>query len=124
MSRVRGFTLLEVMVALVIFALVSVALVKNATSSVRHAAIIQDRTIAWWLAENRMTNFRVQPRNEENFPSAGTIRESVSQSEVDWDLEIKIEETENEFVRRIEIAVFKDGREKPDARLVGFMGQY
>ena len=112
------------MVALVIFALVSVALVKNATSSVRHAAIIQDRTIAWWLAENRMTNFRVQPRNEENFPSAGTIRESVSQSEVDWDLEIKIEETENEFVRRIEIAVFKDGREEPDARLVGFMGQY
>ena len=68
MSRVRGFTLLEVMVALVIFALVSVALVKNATSSVRHAAIIQDRTIAWWLAENRMTNFRIQPRNEENFP--------------------------------------------------------
>ena len=37
MNRARGFTLLEVMVALAVFAIVSVALVGNASSSLRQA---------------------------------------------------------------------------------------
>ncbi len=124
MTDSKGFTLLEVMVALVIFAIVSVALVKNATMSVKQAGVIQDRTVAWWLAENRMTSLRIQPRTEENYPGVGITRESVSQSEVDWDLEVRIEDTENDFVRRVEIAVYKEGKDEPSAELIGFIGRY
>lgn len=116
--------MVEVMVALVIFAIVSVALVKNATTSVRQAGIIQDRTVAWWLAENRMTTFRVQPRNEENFPAVGVSRESVSQSDIDWELEVTVEATENDYVRRVDIAVYREGRDDPSAQLTGFVGRF
>ena len=55
MKRVnRGFTLVEVMIALVVFSVVSVALVRNTTQSLRQAGMIQEKTIAWWLAENQM----------------------------------------------------------------------
>ncbi|MGC5704344.1 type II secretion system minor pseudopilin GspI [Pseudomonas sp. NFXW11] len=54
----RGFTLLEVMVALAIFATLSVALF----SAVQHIAVnsanLAERTQALWIADNRMNELR------------------------------------------------------------------
>ena len=72
MIRLRGFTLVEVMVALAIFTVVAVTLVKTATLSVRHAGLIEDRSTAWWLAENEITRLRLMERTDENFPRIGT----------------------------------------------------
>ena len=37
--KARGFTLLEIMIALAVFAIASAALIKNASQSVRQAAV-------------------------------------------------------------------------------------
>ena len=79
--------------ALVIFAIVSVALVKNATMSVKQTSIIQDRTVAWWLAENAMTQLRIQPRNDDNYPNPGISRDTISVSDKEWEVEATIEST-------------------------------
>ena len=69
----KGFTLVEVMVALAVFAIVSVALVGNSMSTLRQAGIIQDRTLATWLAEDEITKLRMQPRSQENFHGLGPL---------------------------------------------------
>jgi general secretion pathway protein I len=120
----RGFTLIEVMVSLVIFSVVSVALVKNTSMSLRQTGKIEERTTAWWIAENEMTRLRLLPKTDENFPGSGVERSSVETSSADWEVEARIESTENEFVRRVVVEVYKNDQEAPSASLIGFLGRY
>jgi general secretion pathway protein I len=46
-----GFTLIEIMIALAVFAVVSAALVRNAAVAVRQTGILEDRTLGIWVAE-------------------------------------------------------------------------
>lgn len=123
-KKPRGFTLIEVMIALVVFAVVSVALVKNTSMSLRQSGMIEERTIAWWLAENEMTRLRVLPRSDENFPGSGVSRTTVEMTTADWEIETLIEATENDFVRRVVVTVYKDSRSESSAELIGFLGRY
>ncbi len=124
MRQSKGFTLIEVMIALTVFAVVSVALVRNTMSSLSQAAGIRDKTVAMWIAENELTRLRLQPRSEDNFPSAGTGRDYVEMSGVAWEVEVEIETTENDFIRRATVSVLKEDVDEPAAVLVGFLGRY
>jgi general secretion pathway protein I len=124
MKQGLGFTLVEVMVALVVFSVVSVALVKNTTTSLRLSGMVEDRTIAWWLAENEMSSLRILPRSDDNYPNSGTSREVVEMGDISWDVETTVEATENDYVRRIVISVYRESQEDSKARLVGFLGRY
>ena len=122
--RDKGFTLIEVMVALAVFAVVSVALVGNSTSTLRQAGIIQGRTVATWLAEDELTTLRMRRRSEENFPDLGTNRELVEIAGVEWYIETEIESTENDYVRRVTVRIYRDSAEEPTSELIGFLGRY
>ena len=122
--RDKGFTLIEVMVALAVFAVVSVALVGNSTSTLRQAGIIQGRTVATWLAEDELTTLRMRRRTEENFPDLGTNRDLVEIAGVEWDIETEIESTENDYVRRVTVRIYRDSAEELTSELIGFLGRY
>ncbi|MBO6555794.1 MAG: type II secretion system minor pseudopilin GspI [Pseudomonadales bacterium] len=124
MKANRGFTLVEVMVALVVFAVVSVALVRNTTQSLRQAGQIQEKTIAWWLAENRMSALRMLERSDNNFPSVGVSREVIETGDVSWEVETDIESTENDYVRRVVVSVYRESNDVSSVELVGFLGRY
>jgi len=124
MNDARGFTLLEVMIALAVFAVVSVALVNSSTWSLRQVGVIQDRTVAWWLAENEMTNLRLLPRRDDTFPASGIHRQHVEIADVEWELETEVENTENDYVRRVTIRVYKETSDDPSTELIGFLGRY
>ena len=122
--RNRGFTLIEVMVSLAVFAIVSVALVGNSTSTLRQASIIQDRTVATWLAEDQITTLRMRQRNDRNFPGPGKDRLFMESAGVSWDIETEIETTENDYVRRVVVRVYRDSAEEPVSELIGFLGRH
>ena len=134
MKKPGGFTLVEVMVALLIFALVSVALVRNATVSSRQAGTIRDRTIAWGLAENKMTGLRILPRtaeqvsgestHRENTQRETTQRETISIGDAVWEIETRIEATEHEHIRRFLVRVHREAGDQPEVELIGFLGRY
>ncbi|GAB6390409.1 type II secretion system minor pseudopilin GspI [Stutzerimonas marianensis] len=62
MSRrlAKGFTLLEVLVALAIFAIVAAVVLTAAGRSVNNAARLETLTLAGWIADNRMTELQLQ----------------------------------------------------------------
>ena len=124
-SSSRGFTLVEVMISLTIFAVVSAALVRNASLTVHQTSLVQERTLAWWVAENHFNEIRFVPRDDDSFPSVGTDRLSVKMARMEWELVVEVTQTENPDMRRIEIFVYKPS--DPDAALVnlsGFMGKH
>ncbi len=123
--RVRGFTLLEVMIALAVFAIVSAALIKNASHSVLQAALIEERIYATWVAENEMNARRVEIRSDGTFPNVGTERAGVSMAGREWDVVVATDSTENEDVRRVTVQVFKStDNTQPIVELDGFVGRY
>ena len=120
-----GFTLIEVMIALAIFAIVSTTLIKNATQTVSQSRIIQERSMAQWIGESEMQTLRLQPRTQENFPSQGTNLISQVMCGREWQVEVDVRTTENELVRRVEITGFDEqDLDTPLANLSGFLGRY
>lgn len=121
----RGFTLVEVMITLAIFAVVSGALVRNASMTVHQTSLVRDRTLAWWVAENYLSEMRSLPREDENFPSVGSSRLSVKMARRDWRILVEVNQTENINMRRIKISVYEENDiEAPLITLSSFMGKH
>ena len=59
MKQTRGFTLLEVLVALAIFALVAAVVLTAAGRSVANAGRLEALTLAGWIADNRLTELQL-----------------------------------------------------------------
>ncbi len=124
-QRIRGFTLVEIMIALAIFAIVSAALIRNASMTVYQTAMIQEKTLAWWVAENEITELRSVPRDEKNYPSVGRQSKNVRLGDIDWEMQIDIKSTENENMRRVEVMVFQEqDLDNPVVTLSGFIGKH
>ncbi len=121
----KGFTLVEIMIALAIFAIVSAALIRNASMTVYQTALIQERTLAWWVAENEIAELRSAPRDEKNYPSVGRKSKNVRMGDIDWEVQVDIKSTKNENMRRIEVAVFQEqDLDSPIVTLSGFVGKH
>ncbi|MFT5209698.1 MAG: general secretion pathway protein I [Flavobacterium sp.] len=123
MKKAQGFTLLEVMIALAIFAIASASLIKNATQTIRQTTIIQDRTIAYWIAENELNQLRSVPRGE--FPTPGSDHSDVVMANRDWEIVLDVEATENIDMRRITVNVYlPNDTDNSIVSLTGFIGKY
>lgn len=59
-----GFTLLEVMVALVIFVLVAAALSRAAAQSTNNLSALKDHQFARWVAHNQLSLYRLKISSE------------------------------------------------------------
>ena len=126
MKRIKnkGFTLIEVMISLFIFSIISVAVIKNLSTAIRQSANLKDSLEARWVAEDYMTRMQMLPKTSENFPSAGFSRDSSQVGDQRWEVEVEIQETENQSVRRIILKVHKGLSEENSAELIGFLGRY
>jgi general secretion pathway protein I len=81
MRHNRGFTLLEVLVALAVLALALGAGIKAAGSNVENTAYLRDRTFAHWVAMNKLAEMETMHK----FPSPGTTeRGTMLMAEHEW----------------------------------------
>ena len=114
-----GFSLIEVMVALVIIGVALGAVIKTVGTAAQHEAIIGEKTFARWVAMNQAAAEKLK----HSWPSIGTSNGTDKMANIDWAWKQKTLSTADENVRRIEISVWKEGHEKsnPNAFLVGFL---
>ncbi len=97
----RGFTLIEVLVALAIFGIVALTLLTSSRDQTRQAAAIEDRLLAHWIALNTLTD--LQASNE--YLDIGTTDTTAVMAGRDWFITIAVSSTPSPAVRHLDISV-------------------
>ena len=97
----RGFTLLEVMVALLIFALTGSAIMKSAAENLNGVGLMEQMTFATWVANNRLT----QVNFEQTWPPKNDEKGSMEMAGRTFYWQQKVTTTADNDIRSVEIIV-------------------
>lgn len=119
LSLLRGFTLLEVLVALAVLAIALAALVKSGTQSAATTAHLRDKSLAHWVAMNRVVELSLQ----KEWPPLGESRSEEKMADREWYCLAKVSTTDDVDLRRVEVEVRASAdNEAPSLqRLVAFL---
>lgn len=125
-KRAAGFTLLEVLVALAIFALVAASVLTATARSLQTASRLEEKTLAMWIADNQLVELQL---------SKTPVAEGRDQGEVDfagrrWQWQSEVQATREPDMRRVTLWVAPveqerlggDLRERAVLSLNGFVG--
>ncbi len=99
-SADRGFTLLEVMAALAIFAVAAIALVRIGMNYTQSIVRMQDRTFAHFVAMNELAQLEISG----SWPE-GTAENTVDMHGQQWQVSYEAFNTISQDIKRIEIDV-------------------
>ncbi|MDX1634564.1 MAG: type II secretion system minor pseudopilin GspI [Marinobacter sp.] len=122
--RQQGFTLIEVMVALLVFGLIATAASEVGSQYINTYERVRDKTLATWIAENRMAELRLA----EAFPGIDETTRELEYGTYRWQVTTEIKATEEASIRRVDIHVGRfagEGAEDPPPlhTLSGFIGE-
>ncbi|MGB1091072.1 MAG: type II secretion system minor pseudopilin GspI [Oceanobacter sp.] len=96
-----GFTLLEVLIALTIFAAIATVVSGTTSQSTDTALYLENRTLASWVAENRLAQIRLIPSGV----SVGEANDNLDLGNREWKVHTKIISTEMAGVMRVTVSV-------------------
>ena len=117
-ARDKGFTLIEVMLALVIVGL-ALSMIMTAMDRFTASAQLRDQTLAHWVALNQITELRLQTQ----WPEIGDTNGTVEFADIEWQWVADVTETEVPELRRIDVEIFFPDDEISLAAASGFVGQ-
>ncbi|MCW8983383.1 MAG: type II secretion system minor pseudopilin GspI [Gammaproteobacteria bacterium] len=116
----RGFTLLEILVALAILATAMGALIKGGSESASTASYLRDKSYAHWVAQNRVVELQLTKK----WLSPGTHKGISQMAGEDWFWDIKASKTFDAAVQRIDVEVRRQREhERPLVTLVAFLAK-
>jgi len=99
--RQRGFTLLEVIVALTVLAITLGSIIKATGEYTANQAYLRDRTLANWVARNVLAEFQL----DSAWPEVGERKGTVEMGRMEWDWLARISQTEEADLRRLDVEV-------------------
>lgn len=120
-TRQHGFTLIEVMVALALIAISMATLLSVSGQTTANATHLKQVTLGQWIAENKATEYQI--RNV--FPAVGRKEGNISMAKRDWRWRVKVSNTPNPDIRRMDIDVVFEGDDfdEPVASVSAFIGK-
>lgn len=126
MRRMSGFTLLEVMVALVIISISMIFISQTTAQYLDDTITLRERTYASWIAQNKIVELRLA----NVVPEVGINRgeEEFANSVWDWSADVtkiggEADGTGVENLYRVEVSVYRSGSEDLVRKVSGFIGE-
>ena len=116
----RGFTLIEVLFALAIFATAGLAVMRTVTEHIRAVTMLEDMTFASYVATNQLTMLQL----ETTWPPADKAQGEVELGNRQWRWQQRVSVVEDNDLRQVEVLVSL--AEQPDDvlyQLMTFIGR-
>jgi general secretion pathway protein I len=117
----RGFTLVEVLVALVVVALGLTALMVAVNGTARTSGFLRDKSLAQWIALNRLSEVRLNVTKFGQNTDTGELEFGSRK----WHYDTRYFDTSIASMKRVVVRVYAgDAKTKgnPIAQAVGFLG--
>lgn len=114
-----GFTLIEVMVALVIVSLALAGVAASMGQMIDTANTMRDRTFASWIAQNQIAEMRLAGV----IPEVGESSDEVDYANTTWVWTADVSETGVENLLRVEVSVSYAGSDDRIRQVTGFIGE-
>jgi general secretion pathway protein I len=116
----RGFTLIEVLAALVIVSLGMMAVIQAVSETASNSSYLREKTLAHWVALNRLTEARL----EQSAPKVDETSDEVEMAGRKWRWTMTVTQTPVETMRRIDVSVrpAEADEDSSMATLTGFYG--
>ena len=99
----KAFTLLEVLVAMAVLAIGMLTLVKVSTQNTIQTGYLKDKTLAHWVAVNKMNEVKL----ESSWPDKGKSNGTITMANRDWYWKLKVTDygKQSEKVRILKIDI-------------------
>src|SRR5699024_2361366 len=119
-TRTAGFTLIEILVALAVLAIALGAVIAAAGRYADNAAYLREKTLATWVARNRLAQFMLAP----SWPDTGHSGGDARMGEKRWWWRAEVSQTPDPMLRRIDVEVRSSKDGSPVTSLSGFAGPH
>jgi general secretion pathway protein I len=103
-TKTKGFTLIEVVVAVAVIAVGLMGTIKTVGTVSRNTAHLNERVIATWVAQNAMASYELNLENDAEKETTG----SEEVAGVEWYWTKTLVNTQDPGIQRIEIDVRRD----------------
>ncbi|MCJ8297194.1 MAG: type II secretion system minor pseudopilin GspI [Colwellia sp.] len=119
-TKQSGFTLLEVMLAMAVFAIAGVALLGVADNNYRHISHLEEQMFANWVASNQL----VEVSLDKTWPPKNNRKGKVEMAGRTWYWQQKVIKTNNKELRSLVMEVrLNEDDELVTASLMTFLAQ-
>jgi general secretion pathway protein I len=116
----RGFTLLEVLVALAVLTIALASTIKVTGNQAINAEHLRDKTLAHWVAMNQIAELQLTQK----WPPKGKKEGTEEMGLREWHWQRIVSETPDARVRRVQVNVFRDrDDENAVTQLSSFLAQ-
>lgn len=105
MQNKAGFTLIEVLIALVILSIALTAIIKSTSQNIKDTLYVQKKTIALWVGNQVMNEILVGLRK----PPFAKIKDKTIMLNEEWAWEAFAKPTPNQHIQEINVDVSQRG---------------